>query len=170
MLAALAVGHVLGLAPSEMAPGLDDPSIQIHLRRLPGWNGSLLLDDTYNATTASVLAGLGVLESSRASRTIAVLGDMLELGSLAEEEHRAVGRRAARAVDLLVTYGALAGLIADEAATTTSNVTRFRADERMQVVEFLRGLLQPGDAVLFKGSRSLRMEEFVEALSAAATA
>ena len=168
VLAALAVGHVLGMTPAEMAPGLTDPAIQIRLRRVPGLNGSLLLDDTYNATTASVVSALRLLEKSGAQRRIAVLGDMLELGSLSDREHRVVGRRAAGAVDLLVTYGDLAAAIADEAATAPSrrspDVVRFRPDERGELVEYVRARLGPGDVVLVKGSRSLRMEELVEAL------
>jgi UDP-N-acetylmuramoyl-tripeptide--D-alanyl-D-alanine ligase len=169
-LAGLAVGHALGMTPVEMAPGLADSTIQIRLRRLAGLNGSILLDDTYNATTASVLSGLGLLEQSRAARRIAVLGDMLELGPVSDQEHRLVGRRAARTVDLLVTYGDLAASIADEAAAIAAqagrspDVVRFRPDERGELVEYVSGSLRRGDVVLLKGSRSLQMEEFVEAL------
>jgi UDP-N-acetylmuramoyl-tripeptide--D-alanyl-D-alanine ligase len=169
VLAALAVGHAKGMPLDEMVPGLADPAIQIRVRRVPGLNGSLLLDDTYNASTSSVLSGLTLLEESGAARRIAVLGDMLELGSLSEQEHRLVGRRAAEAVDLLATYGDLAAWIADEAIATRTGdapeIARFRLDERTKLVEYVSVRLRRGDVVLLKGSRSLHMEEFVDALA-----
>lgn len=167
VLAGLAVGHILGMTLAAMAPAFDDPAIQLWPRRVAGVNGSLLLDDTYNATTASVLSGLSVLESSGAGRRIAVLGDMLELGPLSEQEHRAVGRRAAGAADLVLAFGDLAMWIADEADASPDGramVVRFSPDKRQELIDYLRGTLHSEDVVLLKGSRALRMEEMVEAL------
>jgi len=170
VLAAFAVGRVLGMSVEEMIPGVEDPAVQIRLRRVPGANGSLLLDDTYNASAPGVLSALKLLGECPASRRIAVLGDMLELGSVSEDEHRAVGRRAAT-VDLLVTYGDLAHVIAAEAAAESNRVgsrpptfKSFAPRQRDELVDFLRAELHPGDVVLIKGSRALRMEELVEAL------
>ena len=87
-LAGIAVGHALGMHISEMLPGLDDPAIQVRLLVMPGPNGSRLIDDTYNASTPSVMSALGLLEELDPARAIAVLGDMRELGTIAEEEHR----------------------------------------------------------------------------------
>jgi UDP-N-acetylmuramoyl-tripeptide--D-alanyl-D-alanine ligase len=89
-LAGIAVGHALGLHISEMLPGFQDPAIQVRLLVQPGPNGSRLIDDTYNASTPSVLSALGLLAELRAggARAVAVLGDMRELGAVAEEEHR----------------------------------------------------------------------------------
>src|SRR5262249_24042322 len=113
----------------------------------------------------------------RPRRRIAVLGDMRELGSVSEEEHRIVGRRAAEMVDLLVTYGDLARTIATEAQAAAAEgvdarqlaVTSFGLDQREEVVTYLLGELREGDTVLLKGSRGLEMENFVAALAAAAT-
>jgi UDP-N-acetylmuramoyl-tripeptide--D-alanyl-D-alanine ligase len=167
VLAGLAVGHTLGMTLEDMAPAFDDPAIQLWPRRVAGVNGSLLLDDTYNATTVSVLSGLSVLESSGAGRRIAVLGDMLELGRLSEQEHRIVGRRAAGAADLVLAFGELAMWIADEADASPggrATVVRFSPDRRQELIDYLRGALRSEDVVLLKGSRALRMEEMVEAL------
>jgi UDP-N-acetylmuramoyl-tripeptide--D-alanyl-D-alanine ligase len=129
-----------------------------------------MIDDTYNSSTPSVLSALGLLQEVRPKRRIAVLGDMRELGSLAEEEHRIVGRRVAEVVDELVTYGEMARIIADEAMATaevdgrTLPVTSFGLDQRGDLVDFLRQELREGDTVLLKGSRGLQMEDFVEAL------
>lgn len=180
-LAALAVGHALGMHVGEMLAGFSDPNIQIRLLVQPGPRGSRIIDDTYNASTPSVLSALGLLEElgrdQTGGRTIAVLGDMRELGSLAEAEHRKVGRRAGEVADLVVTYGDLARLIAAEAESIqrdidgrTPNVTSFSLDQREELVAFLRRELREGDVVLLKGSRGLLMEEMVVALRADAGA
>jgi UDP-N-acetylmuramoyl-tripeptide--D-alanyl-D-alanine ligase len=170
-LAGIAVGHAMGMHISEMIPGFESPSIQVRLLIQPGPNGSRLIDDTYNASTPSVLSALGLLdELPVTARRIAVLGDMRELGSISEEEHRIVGHRVAEIVDHLVTYGDLAVTIAHEAVVTaevdgrTLGVTSFGLDQREELVEFLREELHEGDLVLLKGSRGLQMEDFVTAL------
>jgi UDP-N-acetylmuramoyl-tripeptide--D-alanyl-D-alanine ligase len=174
-LAGFAVGHALGMHISEMLPGFDDPAIQVRLLVLPGPNGSQLIDDTYNASTPSVLSALGLLAELQPERRIAVLGDMRELGAVSEEEHRIVGQRAAEVIDLLVTYGELARTIAEEAQGAAAlnvdgrrlDVTSFGLDQREALVTYLLAELREGDTVLLKGSRGLEMEDFVAALRAA---
>jgi len=172
-LAGLAVGHALGLDIAEMLTGLKDPAIQVRLLVMPGPRGSRLIDDTYNASTPSVLSALGLLASLKPARAIAVLGDMRELGELEEEEHRVVGRRAGEVADVVVTYGELARLIGEEAAQTEGRlegrppvVQSFGLDQRGDLIGYLLGVLREGDVVLLKGSRGLRMEELVAALRA----
>jgi len=171
-LAAIAVGHSLGMYIGEMLEGFKDPAIQIRLLVLPGPRGSRIIDDTYNASTPSVLSALSLLGALKPRRAIAVLGDMRELGEVAEEEHRVIGRRAAEVANVVVTYGDLARLIGEEAQTTSGvdgappAVTSFDLDQREELVAFLLRELQEGDVVLLKGSRGLRMEEMVFALRA----
>ncbi|MER3485445.1 MAG: UDP-N-acetylmuramoylalanyl-D-glutamate--2,6-diaminopimelate ligase, partial [Chloroflexota bacterium] len=155
---------------SEMLPGLSDPRIQVRLLVVPGPNGSRLIDDTYNASTPSVLSALGLLHELRPKRAVAVLGDMRELGEVTEREHRIVGRRVAEVADVLITYGELARIIADEARETATvdgrplAVTSFGLDQREELISHLRRELREGDTVLLKGSRGLQMEDFVAAL------
>jgi UDP-N-acetylmuramoyl-tripeptide--D-alanyl-D-alanine ligase len=169
-LAGIAAGHAMGMHISEMLPGFDDPSIQVRLLLLPGPNHSRMIDDTYNASTPSVLSALGLLEELKPKRRIAVLGDMRELGPITDEEHRIVGRRVSEVADVLVTFGDMARIIADEAISTAEvdgrplAVTSFGLGQRGDLVDFLRHELREGDTVLLKGSRGLQMEEFVEAL------
>lgn len=170
-LAAIAVGHVMGMHIAEMLAGFADPGIQVRLLIQPGPHGSQMIDDTYNASTPSVLSALGLLhEIKPTGRRIAVLGDMREMGSVSEDEHRIVGRRVADVVDHLVTYGPLGRTIGDEAAATAQvdgrdlAVTSFGLDQREEMVDFLRAHLRAGDVVLLKGSRGLQMETIVEAL------
>ena len=170
-LAAIAVGSAFGMHISEMLPGFDDPETQVRLLVTPGPNGSVMIDDTYNASTPSVLSALGLLAEMSPGRRIAVLGDMREMGDISAEEHRLVGRRSAEVADVVVTYGEIARIIAEEASVAAAEpdsrdlaVTSFGLHERDELLDHLRKELGEGDIVLLKGSRGLRMEEFVHAL------
>jgi UDP-N-acetylmuramoyl-tripeptide--D-alanyl-D-alanine ligase len=174
-LSAIAVGSVLGMDLSEMLPGFEDPSTQVRLIVTPGPRGAMLIDDTYNASTPSVMSALNLLAELTPGRRIAVLGDMREMGEITEQEHRLVGRRVAEVVDELITYGELARIIAEEAERSVAEgngraaVRSFRPEERAELLDYLMTELDQGDIVLLKGSRGLRMEEFVTALQQAAT-
>jgi UDP-N-acetylmuramoyl-tripeptide--D-alanyl-D-alanine ligase len=170
-LSAIAVGHVAGMDLPDMLLGLAEPGVQVRLLIAPGPNGSQLIDDTYNASTPSMMSALGLLEAINPPRAIAVLGDMRELGELAEREHVAVGRRAGEVADLVVTYGELARIMAREAATTDGRfdvgppaVTSFGLEQREELIGYLLRELREGDVVLLKGSRGLAMEGIVERL------
>jgi UDP-N-acetylmuramoyl-tripeptide--D-alanyl-D-alanine ligase len=121
------------------------------------------LDDTYNANADSTLASLQTLsELPCTGRRVAVLGDMAELGEHTAEAHREVGSAAHRlGIDLLVCIGRSAGHTAD-GATGMRQVLSFPDVER--AVPALRPLIQPGDCVLAKASRSSRLERLFEAL------
>ncbi|MCG3210640.1 MAG: UDP-N-acetylmuramoyl-tripeptide--D-alanyl-D-alanine ligase [Anaerolineae bacterium] len=165
--AALA-GLVEGLDWAEIISGLQSLPSQAQLRLLavPGPNQSTLLDDTYNASPASTIAALNLLDDLTAPRKIAVLGDMMELGSFEEEGHRKVGCRAADVVDLLITIGARARWIAEEAAAcglVQSSILQF--DTNQAAIDLLKEILEPENLVLVKGSNSQRMVEIVTALT-----
>jgi UDP-N-acetylmuramoyl-tripeptide--D-alanyl-D-alanine ligase len=170
-LAAIAVGHATGMDLADMLLGLAEPGVQVRLLIVPGPNGSQLIDDTYNASTPSVMSALGLLEAMNPNRAIAVLGDMRELGDLSEREHVAVGRRAGEVADLVVSFGGLARTIAREAATTNGRfdagppaVTSFGLEQREELIAYLLRELRQGDVALLKGSRGLEMEQIVEQL------
>lgn len=171
-LVALAVGHAFGMHVSEMLVGLQDPSVQVRLLFVPGPGGSQLIDDTYNASTPSVLAALGILDEIPGRRKIAVLGEMRELGDVSDEEHRIVGGRAGDIVDELVIFGELGLPALEEAAAVERPPDRplglhyFRLDQRQELTDFLRQWLGEGDIVLLKGSRGLEMETIVTKLRA----
>jgi UDP-N-acetylmuramoyl-tripeptide--D-alanyl-D-alanine ligase len=170
-LAAIAVGHAAGLDLANMLQGLAEPGVQVRLLVLEGPNGSQMIDDTYNASTPSVMSALGLLAVMQPRRAIAVLGDMRELGEVTENEHITVGRRAGEVSDLVVTYGELARIIGREALNTDGRydagppeVISFGLDQQDELVEYLLQELRPGDVVLLKGSRGLQMENIVERL------
>lgn len=168
-LVALAVGHAFGMHIAEMLTGLQDPDVQVRLLFAPGPGGSHLIDDTYNASTPSVLSALGLLEDIECRRRIAVLGDMRELGDISDDEHRLVGRRAGDVADVVVAFGASARLIAEAAADVDRDgrplaVRTFAETDKRALIAWLRDQLGHGDIVLVKGSRGLKMEEIVQAL------
>jgi UDP-N-acetylmuramoyl-tripeptide--D-alanyl-D-alanine ligase len=160
-LAAFAVGYELGMHLPDMLRGLDTPEIQLRLLLTPGVNGSTILDDHYNSNPKSSFAALALLEDLTATRRVAVLGDMLELGDYEEEGHRLVGRRLIDVVDALYTLGPRARIISEEAKSLKPSLPAFHFNDKPALIEALTQGLQPGDLVLVKGSRSLQMETVV---------
>jgi UDP-N-acetylmuramoyl-tripeptide--D-alanyl-D-alanine ligase len=173
VMAALLTGHVFGLELDEMLRALSSREVQIRLVPVPGPNGSLLIDDTYNASAPSMLSALRVMRETDATRRIAVLGGMRELGTETDAQHNLVGAAAARTVDCLYTYGELALKLAEAATEAvdvdgrTICVQSFREDQREELIATLLSDLSDGDLVLLKGSRGLEMERIVQALARA---
>jgi len=167
-LAAAAVALAYGMDWTDILAGLAGlQPVKGRVNPLPGVNGCLLLDDTYSASPASTLAALSVLDELEGAKKIAILGDMLRLGSYEEEGHREVGKRAAEVVDYLVTKGDRARLIASEAQRRGMDRDRvFVTYSVDDAVRSLGGLIREGDVVLVKGDVEARMEEVAERLLA----
>lgn len=171
-LAAGTAAAAIGLEPEHMNEGLlrfahtrSDMRLQIEHRS----DGAFVIDDAYNASPASVGAALDVLnELANDRRRVAVLGDMLELGSVAREAHAAVGRRAATAADVLIAVGQYSGVIASAAADAGLSRTDVHvcgtAGEAALVAE---RVVRPDDAVLVKASRGVALEAVTHRLLAA---
>jgi UDP-N-acetylmuramoyl-tripeptide--D-alanyl-D-alanine ligase len=123
----------------------------------------VILNDTYNANPDSTLAALETLCTMKSGgRKIAVLADMLELGPHADELHRQIGISLnSQAVDVLLTFGPLSKFI-NETATVE---TKAHFESKMVLSEYLLNTVTDGDIVLVKGSRGMKMEEIVTALS-----
>jgi UDP-N-acetylmuramoyl-tripeptide--D-alanyl-D-alanine ligase len=160
-LAAAAAAWLLGVASSDIAAGLDEfkpcPG-RMELIELPG--DLLLLEDSYNANPLSMRAALDALHDlGRPGRRIAVLGDMLELGQAALDLHREVGTLVASRADWLFTLGDLAGEIAAGAAAHGMPTARIVAAQSLEeLLDRLQAVMAPGDRLLIKGSRGMRME------------
>jgi UDP-N-acetylmuramoyl-tripeptide--D-alanyl-D-alanine ligase len=164
-LCATSVGLVERLSWAEIVAGLRDQSVQLRLVAVPGPHGSTILDDSYNASPASSIAALNLLDELP-GRKLAVLGDMYELGSYEEEGHRIVGRRTRDVVDLLIAVGSLSRIIAEEAiGAGMASESVHLAATNSEAVQLLRTLLESGDVLLVKGSRGAQMEEIVAALA-----
>lgn len=137
------------------------------LRAIPGLHGSLLIDDTYNASPNATAEALETLKALPAKRRIAVLGDMLELGQYTMEAHQEVGRFAGKGLDMLVTVGTRAKFIAEAAAGGKKQKTDILSLSSVaEAASYLSSILKKGDVILLKGSQSVRMEKVVKALMA----
>ncbi len=171
MLAAYAVGRYCGLNSDDIAHALANVfPMPGRLNPVPGIQGSLLLDDTHNATPASVIAGLETLQTLPSHYRIAVLGDMLRLGDYEEEAHRQVGQKAASCVDYLILRGNWATVVSESArqaglAPEHIIITSTHADAA-KVAQHLQESKSHESAVLIKGSEETRMERVTEMLMA----
>lgn len=162
-LAALAVVHALGLDIATAAAALGGFTAGAgrgEQRRILGGQ-VLLLDESYNASSASVRAALQVLHGLPAARRLAVLGDMLELGDFAEEEHTGLAGDVAAAADLLYVCGPLTRSLFDRVPPTLRGAHAGNAEALAPIVA---AAIRPGDAVLVKGSLGSRMRVVVRAL------
>jgi UDP-N-acetylmuramoyl-tripeptide--D-alanyl-D-alanine ligase len=164
-LAAAGAGCALGLALDQIAAGLEAarPAKGRCVWRRSG--GITILDDTYNANPSSVVAALDTLAAGAgAARRVVVLGDMLELGAGAEAAHREAGRAiAAAGVAELIGVGRHARTAVEAARAAGLAESHHTATFEDTVVLLLKRLV-PGDALLVKGSRGMRMEQVVDAL------
>ena len=130
--------------------------------------GFAVINDCYNSNPAAVEAAVAALDMSAPGRRVAFLGDMLELGPQGPELHRETGRKVAARLDAVVGVGALARHFlegAREAGLPATALLSF--PDSPSAAAAASGLVRPGDAVLVKGSRGVRMEQVVDALTAA---
>jgi UDP-N-acetylmuramoyl-tripeptide--D-alanyl-D-alanine ligase len=162
---AIVVGKELGLGRAEIQRGLDSScasKMRLELKRIDSF---LVLDDAYNANADSMRAAIETLEQFPCDgRRIAVLGDMAELGATANEAHEEIGRRAAEGgIDWLMAVGQRSEITGSAARRAgLKNVVEIRDVD--QAGEALKDVVQAGDIVLVKASRSSRLERVVEFL------
>ena len=170
-LAASAVGRAFGMHMVEISNALlkyaPPPG---RMRLVSGVKGTLLIDDTYNSSPRAAISALetfGRLTLAGENTRYAVLGDMLELGTLTEAAHREVGRVAAQHADVLLAVGASAAWMVEEAQKNGMSPDRaFHFHTREEVEHFLQERIKPGDVLLIKGSQGMRMERLVKGLMA----
>lgn len=169
VLAALVVGEKLGLNMVEMIDSLSNylpPAGR--LRLIEGIKHTTILDDTYNASPAAMSAGLVALDDFESvGRKIAVLGDMLQLGSFTVEAHKKIGYQAVDVCDLVVTVGLRSKFIDDaliEKKFSAKKIKHF--DDSAEAGLFLQKSIKSGDVIFVKGSQAVRMEKVVEEIMA----
>lgn len=163
--AAMAVAHTFSIDMQNAAAALrthvPPPG---RMRVLTGIKGTVLIDDTYNASPVAMESALQTLnELQYSKRKVAVLGDMLELGVYSIEQHRRIGRLAAQMCDVILTVGVRSREIAKAALEQgMSEKCIFQYDDVSRAGRELQNMLQPGDIVLFKASQVVRLERMVE--------
>jgi len=144
--AALTAAEALGVEPPQEPVEVEFSRWRSQEAELPG--GGLLIDDSWNANPVAMRAALAhLLERADGRRTVAILGEMAELGADAPRYHEEVGQDAA-AVDVVLGVGELSRLYEPDEWAPTADDAR----------EAVLALVRPGDAVLVKGSRSVGLE------------
>jgi len=167
-LAAAAAAHHLGIAPEAMAAAAATLAPARHRGEVLRLGEDVtLVDDSYNSSPEAVTAALQALALAPGTRRVAFLGEMLELGPSGPELHRATGAAAAARLDALFAVGTLGAHLlegARGAGAKAASLVGFPDSEAAAAA--VSALVRPGDAVLVKGSRGVRMERVVEALVA----
>ena len=161
---AFAAALLCGADAATLAPAVESltlPHGRYEAVELPG--DVRLIFDAYNASLSGTLATLGTFAREQATRKIAVLGSMAELGDDAPAMHERIGELAAR-LDVVLAGGRYAEDTARGVARRGGEVIRYATNA--EATAWLRDNLRAGDAVLLKGSRMYKMEEIAEALGA----
>lgn len=166
LMPAIAVALTQGFTLEEAIEALKEYKLPPgRMNPIPGVRDTLIIDSSYNASPEAVKQALDVLRES-GTRKIAVLGNMNELGSRTDEEHRGVGQYVVNRADLLFTVGEHAALIRDEAIKNgfLEGQTAHFEDTRA-AADFLQKIVQKHDTILVKGSQNkVRLERLVKQL------
>ena len=168
-LSAIAIASLFGIEVTkakEVLEAFQPFSMRMEIVHLEG--GTTLINDAYNANPRSMELALETLaEVKGRGRAIAVLGDMLELGSFTEEAHQYLGQKVkALSIDLLLTLGEEAPVVAESAIRHGLPPERAKVVEsHREVISILKQIMREGDWVLVKGSRRMAMEKIVEGLT-----
>ncbi len=161
-LAAITVGLEFEITPNEICDSLASFRNAVGRQEIVQKGDYTLILDCYNAGPESMAAALAVLQG-KTGRRVAVLGDMLELGSCTQAEHYKVGRLAASHSDMLFAYGPNSDRVQSGAVTGGMSKRCVHAfTDRNKLCEALVNQAKPGDVLLFKGSRGMRMELVAE--------
>lgn len=155
------VGIRLGMKPNQIQLGLRDlVTTGMRFEQIAGKKGSVLINDSYNASPTSMRVAIDVVSEIKGFDTkIVVLGDMLELGDNSSKYHQQVGRNIPRSIDYLYTYGQLAKEISESSAVPAKH---FASKE--DLITILKNKQKKGTIILFKASRGMKFEYFIDAL------
>ena len=161
-LIAIAVGRHYNIPMKDIIDGIREFLLTSMRMEIRDFGGVTVINDCYNASPDSMRAALSVLHDMKAKRKIAVLGDVLEMGTFAEKALYEVGL-SIEDMDMLVTVGDNSRFIARGASFAgIKNTKTFKTNK--EAIDCLKEYLKPGDAVLVKASRGMRFEQIVDAL------
>lgn len=166
ILAAVTVAIALKINLVEVAKALEDfAPLPGRLRILPGGEGTIILDDTYNASPVSTKEAIKVLGRLQAPRKVAVLGDMLELGPKSDELHAGLLPDLQSAqVGVVVLVGQHMKSLYKELQLHSPAIKSYWEESPITVATNIKSILQPKDILLIKGSQGMRMELVTKAL------
>jgi UDP-N-acetylmuramoyl-tripeptide--D-alanyl-D-alanine ligase len=165
-LVAFALGTIFNVDIKDIIDGIKNCSITKKRLEIINKKDYTIINDSYNASFDSMKLSLEVLNNRSEKRKIAVLGDMLELGTFSEDIHKKVGKIvASKNIDLLITVGITSKYIASgayENGMDKSNIYLF--DNNKEVLDFLKNNIRNNDVILFKASNRLNLSEIVDNL------
>lgn len=166
--AAASIGLIFGMNLVKISEALKDykpaPS---RMELLPGIKYTYVINDSYNASPLSMHAALDTLKNLPGKRKVAVLGDMLEIGKYALEAHERVGRLVSKFVDVLITVGSRAKLIAEAARDSGMAKKAIESYDTAEEAKLrVQDLIKKGDLILIKGSHAMELEKVVEEIKA----
>lgn len=160
-LAAASVGRIMGLDYKKIKVGLEKyKPAEMRMQKI-NQNGITIINDAYNSNPRSLSLALEFFSKLDCQgKRVAVLADMLELGENSAELHRQIGEKMPSSIDVLITVGDCAKLIAEAAKETGLTVHSFQSN--LEVSRLLNEIVTEDDAVLLKGSRGMKLEEVLE--------
>ncbi len=166
-LAASAVCYSLGMNTGEIRAGLETYRAFPMRFEVAGIKGITIINDSYNANPASMKESVNeLIRMSGGRRSVAVLGDMRELGEFSEDEHRAVGKMIEEGgVDIFIAVGTRMRLAAEECMKGKGGRTVYSFTDVHDARKHIMSILETGDTVLIKGSRSMSMESLMEEIA-----
>ena len=168
-LSAMVVACLFGVEVNQAKEALEKfRPFSMRMEVIPLKGGETLINDAYNANPNSMELALETLiEAKGKGRTIAVLGDMLELGSFTEEAHEQLGRKVSDlSIDFLLALGEKAPIVVESAIRHGFPMERARiVESHSEAISMLRQMIQNGDWILVKGSRRMAMEKIAEGLT-----
>ncbi|MDD3429125.1 MAG: UDP-N-acetylmuramoyl-tripeptide--D-alanyl-D-alanine ligase [Oscillospiraceae bacterium] len=153
----------LGLSPYIAVSALEKYTPAGMRQKLVKHKGITVLEDCYNANPDSMRAAVNAVTALKAKKTIAVFGDMLELGEISTQSHMQVGAYAAqKGVDVLITYGEQAQYIY-EGACKAGHKRAYHTTTKQEAAQLIAQNATEGDAVIVKASRGMKFEEILQA-------
>lgn len=162
--AAFAAGILLGVESGKAAAALGAYQPSGMRQHVVKRDGITVIEDCYNASPDSVQAALDTLKHMPCKgKRVAVLGDMLELGTISRQAHTKCGALAAHSADILLTYGPMAAQYV-QGAVTEGLKEAYHFEDKAALAETLLSVLEKGDVVLLKASRGMQLEEVLKTL------
>ena len=164
-LSVMGLCSLMGLDMKKSSEGIRKYQPSKYRMEIKSVSGKTLIEDFYNANPDSMRASIETFRQMQGERKVAVLADMLELGAISEKEHMNAGIQASEIFDVIICIGSDAKYIgkgAIENGFDKGRVYYFANNE--EAVSEINSILRPGDAVLMKGSRGMKLEEVAESI------
>ena len=164
-LSVMGLCSLMGLDMKKSSEGIRKYQPSKYRMEIKSVSGKTLIEDFYNANPDSLRASIETFRQMQGERKVAVLADMLELGAISEKEHMNAGIQASEIFDVIICIGSDAKYIGKGAIENGFDKGRvyFFANNEEAVSE-INSILRPGDAVLMKGSRGMKLEEVAESI------